>query len=144
MKLWMDDVRAPPDNTWQWARTLARAQEILSSGDVVECSLDHDLGLHVLEVPGPGEELDDEHWNALVELAHTLRDHNEPTGLDLVHWMIEHDLVPEIVTIHSWNPEGAQMMAARLNYFGHNCLLRPYKAASVRGALRTEGRTHGA
>lgn len=44
MRLWVDDMRLPPAEDWRHARTSAEALEVLSSSQVVEMSLDHDLG----------------------------------------------------------------------------------------------------
>jgi hypothetical protein len=44
VKLWVDDLRRPPSPTWLWAPSSASAIEILSSAQVMELSLDHDLG----------------------------------------------------------------------------------------------------
>lgn len=44
MKLWVDDMRPPPDDTWQWSRTSTHAIYMLAPGRVTEMSLDHDLG----------------------------------------------------------------------------------------------------
>lgn len=46
MKLWVDDLRNPPDSTWTVARTSRDAIEVLSAVDPPPevMSLDHDLG----------------------------------------------------------------------------------------------------
>lgn len=44
MKLWVDDLRRPPSPEWVWAESSADAIEALGMLDVVEMSLDHDLG----------------------------------------------------------------------------------------------------
>ena len=46
MKLWIDDLRAPPDETWTWAKTSADALLVLKhfASDLAEVSFDHDLG----------------------------------------------------------------------------------------------------
>lgn len=44
MKLWVDDLREPPDTSWVIARSVGTAIELLHSGWVIELSLDHDLG----------------------------------------------------------------------------------------------------
>lgn len=44
MKLWLDDVRTPPDDTWTWAKTFEGAVELFNTEPVVEISFDHDLG----------------------------------------------------------------------------------------------------
>ena len=115
-KIWHDDVRTPPDG-WHWARTNAQAMDLLVNFRVDEISLDHDLGLDYID-PEVYEGRPEELWI----LAGTGKD----TGLDLVNWMCDNKLVPKKVTIHSWNPVGAQNMAARLNYFGYDCVVKPF------------------
>ena len=46
IRLWIDDLRAPPDATWHWAKTSADALLCLKhfASDITELSLDHDLG----------------------------------------------------------------------------------------------------
>lgn len=44
IKLWIDDVRPAPDESWVWAKTEQEAYNIWSEGNVVEISFDHDLG----------------------------------------------------------------------------------------------------
>jgi hypothetical protein len=116
MKLWHDDVRRPPSVEWSWAQTNEEAKLFLfyanaieeAGGDgITECSLDHDLGAKPEDGPyakGTAEE----------------------NGMRLVEWMIEHDLVPAKVTIHSWNGVAARRMAQALNAAGHNVTLAPY------------------
>jgi len=43
MKLWVDDLRTPPEG-WTWAKTSAEAIAALAEHAVTELSLDHDLG----------------------------------------------------------------------------------------------------
>jgi hypothetical protein len=106
-KLWHDDVRPAPEG-WRWAQNNEEAKQILVAFDVVECSLDHDLGADPtdgLYAKGAGEE----------------------TGLQLVDWMIERDCVPKVVTIHSWNPPAARRMERALIAAGHRPRVRPYQ-----------------
>lgn len=44
MKLWLDDERPVPDESWTLASTCEEAIELLKTGKVEEVSLDHDLG----------------------------------------------------------------------------------------------------
>jgi hypothetical protein len=46
MKLWLDDLREPPDESWTWMKNSADALEFLedNEGKITEVSLDHDLG----------------------------------------------------------------------------------------------------
>jgi len=44
MKVWLDDLRLPPDETWVWVRRAVEAKMWIASGSVSEISLDNDLG----------------------------------------------------------------------------------------------------
>lgn len=122
MKLWHDDIRRPPDHSWVWARTNNEAKSILSQNDVGEASLDHDMGMDHIDpdiVDADG-----------LPIGGYLKGDSEDDGYQLVKWMVENDKVPEKVTIHSWNPDGAMRMA---NYIAENytgiCHIRvaPYR-----------------
>jgi len=43
MRLYVDDIRKPPNDQWELARTNTRAIGLLLSGHVEEISLDHDI-----------------------------------------------------------------------------------------------------
>jgi hypothetical protein len=43
-RLWVDDLRDPPDGSWAVARTSAAAIGLLAAGRFEVLSLDHDLG----------------------------------------------------------------------------------------------------
>lgn len=45
MKLWHDDMRRPPDDSWTVARTNEEALKLLTENDVVEASFDYQLAL---------------------------------------------------------------------------------------------------
>lgn len=44
MKIWIDDIRKPPDWDWLWARSSAEAITLLDTYPVNHISFDHDLG----------------------------------------------------------------------------------------------------
>jgi len=44
MKLWLDDERPAPDDTWTVAKTAAEAILLLETQPITIASLDHDLG----------------------------------------------------------------------------------------------------
>jgi hypothetical protein len=116
-KLWVDDIRRPPDDTWLWARTNEEAQLILLNNEIEEASLDHDMGCHDHDPDAEGSfmQVADNWWLF-------------PDGYELVEWMIEHDLVPPKVNIHSWNPHGALRMAAALRRRGGvQASIKPYE-----------------
>lgn len=85
-KLFLDDERNPPDETWVLARTVTEAQElVISRGLPREMSLDHDLG-------------------------------GESTSMSFVRWLTceYFDLGPPKWYIHSANPVGRENLAALL------------------------------
>lgn len=92
-KLWFDDIREPPLIGWEWAKTVEEAIAILEKGEVIECSLDHDIAEMNYGDPRPAN------------------------GEDLCKWMIS-NLIPTAwplkITIHSWNASGAKNMASLL------------------------------
>jgi hypothetical protein len=47
MRLFVDDMREVPDNTWHVARHVTDAIRILATQNVEEVSLDHDIMLHM-------------------------------------------------------------------------------------------------
>lgn len=112
-KLWVDDIRRPPDDTWLWARTNDIAREALRIGGIKEASLDHDMGHH-------DRDPDDE--DSLF-----LRGDAEDDGQQLVKWMIRHGYVPKKITIHSWNPVGARNMQAMLFDHCWDLTVQPYE-----------------
>jgi hypothetical protein len=114
-RLWHDDIRRPPDASWIWARTNADAKRALRAHSIAEASLDHDLGLH---------DYDPDEQDA--DLRCPPDGMRPEEGWELVKWMIEDGCVPPRVTIHSWNPVGAQRMARMLADAGHSCVVRPY------------------
>lgn len=112
MKLWHDDCRRPPDDSWVWARTNDEAKKFLETGQVVEASLDHDLGLHEVDPDLPDADL--------------YAGSAEDNGFMLVRWMCENDLIPPTITVHSWNPDGARRMAQLLRDAGCRAVVKPY------------------
>jgi len=120
MKLWLDDVRPAPQG-WMWAKDNATAKSILEACGVTghvaihECSLDHDLGALPTGDTDPRE------------VMFLQGDSPDGSGYDLAVWMCENGLVPDIVTIHSWNPAGARRMRATFYDHGYETTLRPFQ-----------------
>jgi hypothetical protein len=44
MRIWLDDLREPPDEGWVWVKTIEEATNLLANGQVESLSLDNDLG----------------------------------------------------------------------------------------------------
>jgi two-component sensor histidine kinase len=89
MKLWLDDVREPPDLGWTWVKTVTEAIRVMETGKVTHASLDHELG------------------------------EDQPEGRRLVLWMAENDIWPsESLNIHSGNVVGVQYMTGVVERYG--------------------------
>src|SRR5687768_10782843 len=83
MKLWLDDVRQPPDDTWTWAKCVGDAIELMQTGLVVEAALDHDL----------------------------LLEPDTRDGIVLCEWMRDNDVWPrDAITVHTVNNFGSTAM----------------------------------
>jgi len=88
MKLWLDDLRTPPDESWTWVKTSQEAMEMLDTGSIVEISLDHDLGSDL--------------WNGYTVACH-IENLAHHAGIKPPKWKI-----------HSANPVGAENIARAL------------------------------
>lgn len=103
MRLWHDDIRPAPEG-WTWVKTNDQARKHLAGGEITEISMDHDL-----------------------EFADPSSSHIE-TGYDLAVWMVENNLVPEKIVIHSWNPVGVKRMASCFNNAGKDVVISRFQA----------------
>jgi hypothetical protein len=113
-KVWHDDIRRPPDDSWRWARTNDEAMEILRAGRVTEISLDHDLGLQDADPDAEGA-------------YRRVGSSPDGTGADLARWMCEHGFVPARVSVHSWSMEGADAIVAVFKESGIEVTRAPYR-----------------
>jgi hypothetical protein len=93
MKIYLDDIRNAPDDTWTVCRTAEEASDLLKlMGEAVEeMSFDHDLG------------------------------YERTTGYDLACWMERDasegrwDRVPPKLQVHSANPVGRKNIQAAID-----------------------------
>ena len=77
IKLFLDDIRQPPDATWVVVRSHDAFIDFLQSNPTPELiSFDHDLG------------------------------ENAPTGMDCAKWLVENGCSGFDFTVHSANPPG--------------------------------------
>lgn len=85
MKIFLDDIRKPPDESWTLCKWPDEVIALLLTGKVTHLSLDHDLG-----------------------------NDDFGTGNDVVIWLEEqvyfNRLRPPIITVHSANPVGRKKM----------------------------------
>ena len=92
MKLWLDDLRSPPDDSWHWCTSIEPCKAFLQRFPVTQMSLDNDLG--------EGQE----------------------EGRRLVLWMAENALWPtEDITIHSANPVAGEYMRGMIDRYRRRC-----------------------
>jgi hypothetical protein len=97
-RLFVDDVRDAPEN-WEVARTYQDAITMLSTGNYVEVSLDHDLGCFM--------------------------NGREYTGYDILLWLInrkqyQYGHVPAVIDIHTANPVASEKMLSMVERYWHN------------------------
>jgi len=94
-KLWLDDLRTPPDDSWRWCRSAEEAYlRIRVHGIPNVISLDHDLG------------------------------ENQPSGLDVAKYIIFQDMLrvhkmPDDFQfhVHSANPCGRDNIQSLLDSY---------------------------
>ena len=93
MKLFIDDLRDPVDDSWTVARTVQQAIDFIERNrDDLECiSFDHDLGI-------------DQHGN-------------EMTTRRIVIYIIENDLKVGHAVVHSANPVGREWLEGMIERY---------------------------
>jgi len=89
VKLWLDDLRKPPNDTWVWVTLASEAVAHLKTGSVKVASLDHDLG--GAAYVGPGADGKD--------------------GMAVIDFMEENNIWPPLVILHSLNTPKRALMA---------------------------------
>lgn len=99
MKLWLDDVRLPPDG-WVWAKTAGEAIVLLADNVFDEVSLDHDLGPE-----------------------------SAGTGYQVVCWLEERVMTDDaftapVVHVHTSNPSARTKMLLAVQKIDRVCLQR--------------------
>lgn len=71
MKLWVDDLRPPPDDTWHWVVSSDEAIRCLQDNCVAAISLDHDLGGPDTTRPVVTWMATEDHWPKII-FVHTM------------------------------------------------------------------------
>jgi hypothetical protein len=91
VRIWVDDIRIPPDNTWVWFKTSKQVINNLIYAKtfnrmIYQMSLDHDLG-------------------------------GNDTTRPIVLWMCENDFWPVEVVVHSANPVGIDWLEGMIERY---------------------------
>ena len=98
MKIWVDDIRTPPDDSWIWCKTSDHVLSVLRlvrrwfNNPIEVMSLDHDLGI------SPYTDKED-------------------TTRPIVLWMCENEFWPVEVRVHSANPTGIEWLESMINRY---------------------------
>lgn len=90
MKLYIDDIRDPPDDTWTVARTSQDAIYILRNVYATQ------VGLYPTS---PGDD-----YIEVISFDHDLG--GDDTTMPVMQWLQEHGLWPDRLIVHSANPVG--------------------------------------
>lgn len=121
IKLFIDDIRNAPDDSWVVARTINNAIRTLAQWEVTNISLDHDISHQVavgkVSRPYPCDEC----FCAVAFFIGEMRS-KFPNG----H--------PNII-LHTSNPVGAEKMKNILNDYGLDCVI---KLSGISNRLETE------
>jgi len=96
MRLWLDDLRKPPFG-YVWVKTYDEAIRALPEDECVTVSLDHDLA--------------EEHYSGDFSRA--------KSGYDVAKFIVENNIKLDYITVHSFNPVGAENMVALLRNAGY-------------------------
>ena len=105
VKLWLDDLRPAPEG-WVWCKTVDAAQ-FLMLHNVVEMSLDHDLGAcsDCSEGLTPEQWLEKYNYRSMPHCSHV------GTGVTFLNWVEAEKKWPfKKPTVHSANPVGTKNM----------------------------------
>lgn len=94
MRLWIDDLRTPPDQSWVWLKTSRDALTYLRA-------------LYGSLVGAPGYSATDEELET-VSFDHDLG--GDDTTRPVILWMAEFDFWPNMVQIHTQNPVGREFL----------------------------------
>jgi len=106
-KLWVDDTRKPPDDSWRWAQNAQAAEAIIQNGEIGTVSIDFDL-------------------NRSPSSSKT--DRSAANGADFCAWMSRHGYLPPKIKIeiHSANPAGIREMLHALDLTDEQVTIEPY------------------
>jgi hypothetical protein len=97
-KLFLDDVRTPPDTTWHVVRNYDAFVKWMERNPTPEViSFDHDLAFehYPFADPNPTQEF-------------RYGQYKEKTGYEAAKWCVDNDRLPATAIVHSLNPVGAQ------------------------------------
>jgi hypothetical protein len=124
VKLWLDDERKVPNESWTRATTMAEAVHLAERNVIVEMSLDHDLGVAPM-CEECRERLDNDDPSSPdedpIECRCSCHRELAKTGYDFVRWLVETGKWSTTKPrVHSQNPVGRANMQALIDKFWFN------------------------
>lgn len=121
LKLYLDDVRTPLDDTWIIVRNYDEFVETVTKHGLHKfevISLDHDLG---------DQAMNEYHTNVRTNYILDYNNIQEKTGMDcakfLVEYCMDNSVNLPLVYVHSANPIGSANIMGYINNFLMNCRL---------------------
>ena len=97
MKLWIDDMRRPPDTSWLWCRTVNGAKSAIRTyesnmrDDTITIDLDHDAGEYAAF--GGGDHIKILNWledEGIVDTGYFFHIHSQnPVGIENMRHIIK-------------------------------------------------------
>lgn len=128
MKLWVDDLRDAPDDSWTVARKVEPATNIICNMKLEEISLDHDI-----------ENRPDDETFCPLAFVIGLRYQTVQEMSDFITGFGPRVQAVPKITIHSINPVGAKRMQAILSSYSIKSTYIPYKLAEFNKKYGLEG-----
>lgn len=119
MKLWVDDFRDAPDDTWNTARTTEEAIRAIATMEFDEISLDHDIENR------PETFQPVAYFIGVKYFIHIIKDGEKFYRMDMTNKNIHSPNDVPKITIHSGNPVGAKNMADILSSYGIGSIIKP-------------------
>lgn len=123
VKIFHDDNRFPPDDTWEWAKDNATAIALLQQGECTVISIDMDLGAVEGKDFKYGREVGYTYRGLTCKTVDWLRNMNDDpgeNGIDLATEMVKLGLIPPRIIIHTWNGWGGEAIAKVFREAGHH------------------------
>jgi len=121
VKIYLDDVRTPLDDSWVVVRNYDEFVETITRHglhNIELISLDHDLG---------DGAMNEYHTNVKNNFTLNYNNIEEKTGMDCTKFLIEHcmdnNVKLPLVYVHSANPIGSANMMGYINNYLMNCRL---------------------
>lgn len=98
LKIWVDDIRRPPDDTWEWYKT--------SWSVISDLILMHPSNKSCIRLDGPVE---------VMSLDHDLG--GDDTTRPIILWCCENNFWPVEVRVHSANPVGVEWLEGMIERY---------------------------